>query len=154
MWPDWTTTITRPGWKCQPEKPCGAYVIVCTWTSVGSLVWSLIRSLFTWTLSERVARWARIVAVAPAPGLASAIVAPDPAIAVMPARQRTSFRKRFIYLLLWSGHQRANYGGGRRALKSWKSLRFGAVSDGSLVLLEPAVLDLPGHRVHRGSTRV
>src|SRR5882672_12653712 len=115
MWPDSTTTITRPGWKCQPEKPCGLYVIVDTWTSVGSLVWSLTRSSFTLTLSERVARWARIVVVDPEPGLANAIVAPDAVMTVTPARPRTSFRKTFICLLLWSGRQRGNYGAATKA---------------------------------------
>jgi len=96
-WPDSTTTITRPGWKCQPEKPRGVYVIVCTWTSVGPLVWSLTRSSFTLTLSERVARWARIVDVNPEPVLANAIVAPDAAMTVIPARPTTSFRFSYAY---------------------------------------------------------
>src|SRR5882672_339176 len=63
-----------------------------------------MRSSFTCTLSESVARWPKIVVVINVPGLASATVMPPPAIAVMRPRLRTSLRKKLICLLLiWRG---------------------------------------------------
>src|SRR6058998_2863298 len=78
-WPDLTSTNMTPGWWCQPEDARGGKVTCCVTKSVGSLVWNLIRSSFTLTLSENVDRGARIVEVV-LPRLASAIVATTAAL--------------------------------------------------------------------------
>src|SRR5256885_3288003 len=91
--PDSTVPSTNPGWVCQPENPPGAYVIVCTTTSVSPLVWNLMRSVLRWTLPARVPRTAG-VAVNPAPGVANAVT-PKIAAAAKPIAA-TAIALRFV----------------------------------------------------------